>query len=374
MLSSMEDYDSTQEPTPETPVRYGPDAVLTTHFGSVSNRSAAVKLCTSKEQAYDLKEGSGQYRFMRGYNEVTNSEMYKYLRLGVSSQSVMAFKALGYMTPESLQESPEVSALLPDILAREDREYPLEFIDQCEREEVSALDCQMSLRRGITTRHLKGQLDTRQLIAMFNRYVPREGLSLPVNNQKNVVDYFVDGTIPMELQHGESLRPEHVVATVNYCLKEDEAFLNELNADIPLFRKFVTALKLDKKNGVGELRSLLAKYGPEVLELKNPYFCLIKINDEDGSSHRAGLRVAAYIEEAISEELGPYRLWGLKHKANTIFFRDRGISIADLEKMMLAGITIPEFRQYVIAEGLSPQSLIAAKEDGIASPLVGGSL
>jgi hypothetical protein len=374
MLSSMEDYDSTQELAPEAPVRYGPDAVLTTHFGSVSNRSAAVKLCTSKDQAYDLKEGSGQYRFMRGYNEVTNSEMYKYLRLGVSSQSVMAFKALGYMTPESLQESSEISELLPDILAREDREYPLEFIDQCEREEVSALDCQMSLRRGITTRHLNGQMDTRQLIELFNRYVPREGLSLPANNQKNVVDYFVDGTIPLELREGESLRPEHIVATVNHCLKEDEAFLRELNADLPLFRKFVTSLKLEKKNGVGDLRSLLAKYGPEVLELKNPYFCLIMIHDEDGSSHRVGFRVASYIEEAVSEELGRYRLWGLKHKGNTINFRDRCIAIIDFEKMVLAGVTIPEFRQYVISEGLSPQSLIAAKEDGISSPLVGGSL
>lgn len=374
MLSSMEDYHSTQEAAPEAPVRYGPDAVLTTNFGSVSNRSAVVKLCTSKEQSYDLKEGSGQYRFMRGFNEITNSEMYKYLRLGVSSQSVMAFKALGYMTPESLQESPEISALLPDILAREDREYPLEFIDECERDEISALDCQMSLRRGITTRHLNGHLDTRQLISMFGRYVPREGLSIPVNNQKNVVDYFVDGTIPMELREGESLRPEHIVATVRHCLKEDEEFLKELKSDIPLFRKFVTSLNLAKKNGVGELRSLVAKYGPEVLELKNPYACLIMIHDDDGSSHRLGHRCAAYVEEAVSEELGSYRLWGLKHKNGVVDFRGRGIVLIDFERMMLAGVTIPEFRQYVIAEGLSPQSLIAAREDGIASPLVGGSL
>lgn len=373
MLTQME-QEMNQADVPEEIVRCGPDEILTTNFGSISKRSIPFRLCTSNEQAYALADGSGDYRFMRDFKEVTNSEMYKYLRMGVSSQNVMAYKALGYMTPESLQESPEVSALLPDVLAREDREYPLDFIDLCEKEEISALDCQMVLRRGITTQHLAGSMDARQLMNLFRRYVPREGVSLASNNQKSIIDYFVDGTLPVALQDGEFLRPEHVIATVRHCLREDAGFLEELKADLPMFRKFVQRLVLGHKNGVGRLRALVANHGPVVLELRDPYFCSVMVHEDDGSSHRIGYEVAAYVEEVVFEELGPYRTRHSNNKGNEVYFDGRGIPVIDFEKMLLAGITVPELRQYVLADGLSPQSVIAGREDAIINPLMAGSL
>lgn len=357
------------------PIFYGPDTNLAIHFGAVPRASIPFKLLKSRDQERDLTEGRGEFQIIRSFKSMTNGEMYKFLRLGVSSQVAIAFKAFGYMTPESLQESPEISPLLPDALVRKDREYPIEFIDACERAGISALECQLTLRRGITKQHLGGALDVRQLMTVFNRTVPREGITINPNKQKTIVDFLVEGTIPIELiESGEWLRPEHVVAVVNYCLKEDEAFLAELNSDLPLFRKFVSKVHLGSKQGVDTLRELLNKYGAKVLDLRNPYLCMTLIHDEDGAKKRLGYDTAAFVEEAVSNEMGEYLLWGMKIRGEQIDFRGRAITLLDMEKMMLLGFSVSEFRQYVIKEGLTPQSVIAAREESITGPLIVGSL
>jgi hypothetical protein len=343
-------------------------------FGSASKRSIVAQLCTDEERN-DLLHGLGKYSAMRNHPGIRNDTMYAYLRLGITSHAAVAFQALGYTTPESLTESDVVGPMLPDILSRTDREYPLEFIDRCEQEGIAAVECQAALRRGIMPSHLDGALDTAQLITTFNRYVRREGLGVHVNNvEKSIIDYFVDGTLPIELQSERSLSPENITAVARYLSKNAPEFLDELRADIPRFSNFIKATRTGMKNGVQELRRLVLLYGREVLDLYNPYLCAAKFHEGDGSKKAAGLGLAQYIESIGRESRGDFGLWQIKISGTSVGFSGKNLELADIDAMHAVGVTPQEIKEHVLEGDMFPAALIVSKADGIQSSLMAGGL
>lgn len=366
--------DSDHFNNPNPVIHCAPDALIGVTFGSASKKSIVARLVADEQERTELLHGQGRYSEMRKHPGIRNDEMYAYLRLGVSSHCAVAFQALGYPTAKSLTESSLVSGMLPDALVREDREYPLEFIDRCERDGIAALECQAALRRGITTIHLDGKLNTEQLIQTMNRYVRREGLGLNVNERlKTVIDYFVDGTLPLELQEGH-IPPENMVAVVRYLLKNDPEFLEHLRNDVPVFHKFLKATRTGIKNGVEELRTLVLKYGDDVLDLHNPYLCANAFHDADGTKRKVGLELVQYIESIVRTIRGEYALWGIKASDENVEISGLQLRLVDLEVMLRLGITADEVNDLIFGSGMTPAAVIGSKREGIQRPLMHGVL
>ena len=365
--------DSDHFNNPDSVLHCGPEAIFKVTFGSASTKSIVATLCDDDEQRKELLSGTGRYSAMRQHPGIRNDDLYKYLRLGVSSHCALAFQAIGYPTPESLENSPEIGHLFPDALARKDREYPLEFIARCEREGIAALECQAALRRGITTVHLGGILTTEQLITLFNRYVRREGIGISTNhNQKSIIDYFIEGTLPFELHQDQWTNSETLLNIARTLSKTDPSLLEELRNDLPLFRKFAKAARTGIKEGVEELRGLMLMYGQGVLDLSNPYICSAKFTGGNGTKRSVSFDLAQYIESVVTETNGA--LWNVRVSSENVHFSGKSFHLVDMEMMHTNGVVPSEFREFVFEGGLTPRAVVVSKTDHVERPLMGGVL
>lgn len=353
-----------------------PDTVHSVSFGAIPKHSVPSRLCGEYgDKRRNLRDGTGDYTSLRNTAEFTNKEIYSYLRLGVSTQSAAAFKVLGYPTPESLTESAEVNALLPDALARSDREYPLRFIDECEADGVSALKCQTAIRRGITDSYLGGALSVRELVAVCSRFLSKADVILARGKEHNVLDYFYEGTIPIGIIDHGPLQLPSVLFAMRELTKDDEAdFLISLQKCPETFSRFIRLVRRNERKSVTELRSVVMSHGPAALELKNPYLCRAKITEQDGTSRMAGYDMVKYMEDIASNAQGRYIRWNTSFNDDQIWFSDRSFPIHSFCRMMDAGIDSEDAAFGIFEMGLSPDAIVTAKEDGIESSLVGGIL
>jgi hypothetical protein len=376
-------------PKNQTDERFKPDYVHRITFGNPPRNSLPAQLVTEQEWV-EILRSSGRFEGLKRTIEMTNTELYAYLRLGVSTQSASHLKWLGYPTPESLTESEATAALLPDHLGRTGGTYPIKFIDACEQEGVSAVVCQLALRRGITEKNLEGDLSLSDLLYAFTNLVtktvvPSEGRE----TAPSLINYVCDGTIPLEFLKDTSFSTPALVAVAsNVLLSEDDKELaSVLLSDKSIFGKFVrnTGHGRSLVSSIDGLRKSIATYGYKILDLEHPLLCSHPVGKGE-NKFDLGYEGAKYTEELMKaspsasaiEELH-YSGYGndiriTRKQANSSWYESVRISYADIYTMFQEGIEPIAAYKYVIEEDMPVESLIAAHRDGVQISLMGGAL
>lgn len=371
----------------QTETEFGPEYIHTINFGNPPRNSVPAGLVPKKE-IDDLLSATEKYSDVKQSIMMTNGEIYRYLRLGVSTQSAMCLKYLGYPTPESLTESPKTARLLPDHLARNGVEYPLEFIDRCEEQGISALHCQIALRRGLSTVHLQGHLDERELINLFSRYVKKPVTpSQGGDQQPSLVNYVCDGTLPVHLLEGKEVLPTPGLLGVTRSIIMADPDSEVTQALLGSREKFVRFVRIVNGSSgspmrVSEsLRDLMIQYGEKVLELQEPFLCEREVTT-GGAVAPMGFECAKFIHDLAGTEIREHDLQYLRFKKGSggirisNGWREPGVQISydELSLMHKSGIEPTTAYRYLVEDKLSPASLIAAREDGVISTLMGGAL
>lgn len=381
-MSTQNQMQSLSDPSEEVTF-YGPDAELALTFGSIGKGAVPTLVCPPEER-YQLIDGKGKYTdAIRKPRTITNKEMYDYLRLGVSSQCAVAFKALGYETPEDLIRTEKVCVHLPDILWRNDRDYPLEFIDQCEQAGISALDCQTVIRRGVVDAHLENTaLNLRQLIAVFRTHVKRGGTPMwDAGKPHSVVNYLMDGTIPYEVISDQG-NPVYVStadlfrAARELTEKSNQELLAKLQSDPPLFRKIVEKMSGVRDNhSVRAITDIMKDYGDAAIELNNPFLCRLKYQF-DGETHTLGYQGAVYVEYLITDINGSYGLWNymMDRRDEGVRLKDKVIGLPAIHRMRIAGMDSAQVESLFVHSDVDPEAVLYAREEGIETSLLSGAL
>lgn len=357
---------------------HAPEALHKVTFGSVPRASMVTKLVEPSE-VNSLMDGIGRFAGIRSAIEMTTTEFYAYLRLGVSSQGAMALKFLGYPTPESLVNSPITSGLLPDVLARRSGTYPTEFIDRCEAEGVSPVGAQLAIRRGITDNFLDMALTAHQLVYAFQVYVPKNAANLPsVASMESPVTFVCDGTVPLDALVGGTVHPNSIMGLgQEFRRQPDSDVVLRLRSDAALCRRFLNSLnERHKSKGVKGLLSALETYGEEIFSLRNPYLPVATFRRGPGADKREiGMETARYIEDVINAEQG------VSNSHRDYYNYDGNLSLpyqnvgyAELDRLRRAGVPVHSVCELVFHGEVSVDVLIGARESGIASNLIDGAL
>jgi hypothetical protein len=336
----------------------------------------------------DMIYGKGRFEGVKRTIEMTNAEVYKYLRLGVSIQSASTLKWLGHMTPEELTESADAAALLPDHLARTGISYPMRFIDLCESEGVSAIVCQTAIRRGLSERHLDGPLSLNELLFVFTNLVKKNiAPASGGDTQPNLANFVCDGTIPFDLvKEGDISTPAAIIIAKELFLRDPESELTQkLRSDAKLFRSFAQVISGGRSTaqGVESLRKVIEGYGYQVLDLVNPSLCLHKI--KRGDEHvPLGYEGALYAQQLVGRAEKSWYADQLSYsspkKSLTFSPRDGGwtdnvqVTYAEIDDLRVAGIDPAVAYENVVNGRMAVSTLIDAKRDGVETALMSGAL
>lgn len=378
-------------PKNQTNERFEPDYIHRVTFGNPPRNSLAAQLVKEWEWP-ELLRGTGRFVGLKRTIEMTNTEMYAYLRLGVSTQSASHLKWMGYETPESLTESEATASLLPDHLGRMGGTYPLKFIDACEQEGVSAVVCQLAIRRGITERNLNGPLSLSELLYAFTNLVnktvvPSEGRE----SAPSVINFVCDGIIPLEFLKDNSFAAPSLLAVASNVLlseaEEDKKLAEVLLSDKDIFRKFVYSIGHGGSPvpSIDGLRKSITTYGYKILDLDHPLLCShpVRRGEEkfplgyEGAKYTEELMKASPSASAIQEL--HYSGYGndiriTRKQANSSWYESVSISYADIYTMLQEGIEPIAAYKYVVEEDMPVESLIAAHRDGVQISLMSGAL
>lgn len=353
---------------------YGPDHVHLITFGAIHRSSMVAKMVQQGERS-DLATGSGRFSALRSTREMTNDEVYRYLRIGVSTQSAVALKLLGYDSPESLIESPVTGPRLPDHLAF-DGVLANRFIDECESTGVSAMECQYALRRGVVDEHLGGLLDVRQLVHVFRNYVSgKKRVATPTANRNLcAADFVVDGTIPFETLQ-ETTASVAILNSVGQVFAENKnrPVVEAIKRDAELFEKFIKPLGLSysHESVLGLIKSI-ENYGTGVLDLRNPLCCALPISDEEGAP-AVGIEPVRYMEEMQSHSGRRAQAHGFVGHTG-LHVSDRVITFIEFEEMRAAGLSVETAGELVFERRMTPGAAVLIHQEGIPSSLMIGAL
>jgi hypothetical protein len=376
-------------PKNQTEERFEPDYVHRITFGNPPRNSLPAQLVNEHEWK-SLLSGTDRFEGLKRTIEMTNTELYAYLRLGVSTQSASHLKWMGYETPESLVESPVTAPLLPDHLARHTGIYPIKFIDACEQEGVSAVVCQLALRRGITEKHLEGALSLGDLLYAFTNLVNKTVTnSEGGDTQPSVINYVCDGTIPLDFVKGAALATPSVLAVVKLVLlsEEDKELADVLLSDIDIFRKFVRNVGHGRSlaSSVDGLRTAISHNGFKVLSMDHPLLCSHRIGEGE-NKFAYGYEAAKYTEALMKsspsssahEDLH-YSGYGndirfTRKSASSSWFESVRIPYTDIYDLFQAGVEPAVAYKHVIEDDMPAASLIAAYKDGVQTSLMSGAL
>lgn len=357
---------------------YAPDFMHKVTFGSAPRYSLVTKLVDPSDVDAFIN-GYGRYESMKTAIEISSSDFYKYLRLGISSQAAMALRFLGHETPESLTEHQDISKMLPDVLAGKSHPYPQKFIDRCEEEGVSPIACQLAIRRGITDEYLDQHLTLRELIYVFQVHVKK---TAPVTHNERSplpIDYICDGTIPFESVIGGDIPPHRILSVgKEFAANPESDFVKHLRSDPKLLRKFIGAIReMHKSTGLKELRAAFDSYGEGVLELTNPYLATAVVFDGDGEERvkrKIGLETARYIEETVRMEWDESTVRHLYRYNGELGLPGLKFDAGDFDRLYRAGVPTEAVCQNLFNNGVGVDALITATEDGIATSLMSGAL
>lgn len=374
-----------QAPKNTTEDRFAPEHVHQITFGSPPRNSVPVNL-VSDDEWKSLVSAEGKYEGLKRTIEMTNGEIYRYLKLGVSTQSASCLKWMGYETPEVLLESESVSALLPDHLGRSGNAYPMRFIEQCEAEGVSALVCQMALRRGITERHLEGPLTLNEILYAFTNIVKKNVVpAAGSDTQPSVINYICDGTLPFHLvKDVKASTPSILIIVRDIFLAEPESDLAvKLRSDAEMFGNCARVLGSSSlSDNLGKLKKVIDEHGYDVLRLVNPMLCFHKIGEGE-NKRPLGYEATVYTEKFLQESKAQWNLSQLMYggfnqhvsaSSTASPYHSVAVPFTDLDELCRAGIDTSVAYQYIVDEGMTPGALIAAQQDEVETALMSGAL
>lgn len=353
---------------------YGPDYEHVINFGAVAGNSIPAKIVPEYDRS-GLFHASGNFAELRGNAVIRNDEMYEYLRLGVSSQSAMAFKAMGYETPESLMQSPRTSALLPDHLAF-DGVVPIHFIDACEEVGISAMRCQYAVRRGALDSHLDGVLNIHELVHVMHAYVATsKRLKSGSQTQLTGADYIIDGTIPLSCVENGAITTS-TLAALGAVFSENvgNPSVEAARRDPELFSRFERALMLSNSHEtVRRVIKAVDTYGTKVLDLECPLAAIMSISDDDGT-HEVGYETVAYMEAMNAADSDLYRRGYVSEIGYHKGANAPVITFGEYEMLKRSGMT-PEQAAGIVLDGkMNPSLAIEIYSNEIAAPLWAGAL
>ena len=373
-------------PKNQTGETFAPDYLHRITFGGPPRNSIPMSLVAAHE-VNSMLSSAGRFEGLKRTIEMTNEEIYKYLKLGVSTQSASFLKWMGYETPESLTESPETSALLPDHLGRCGVEYPLKLIELCEQEGVSAVVCQMAVRRGATDRHLDGVLPLRDMLYAFTNLVKKNVTpSAGADQQPSVINYVCDGTIPLEIIKDRGFDTQALLAVASEVLRSEEhkELAEVLRGNAKMFATVVKVIERSKSaKTVSKLAKAIQTYGYEVLEMSHPLLCFHKIGYGEERT-TLGYHGAQYVESFLgaspnnrtsddlyysgySDEIRVYRPSGNWYDSVIVTY-------LELYELYRADIDPVLAYAFVVGEGMPVASLISASQDGVENSLMSGAL
>lgn len=378
-------------PKNQTEERFDPEYVHRVTFGNPPKTGVIGKLVSDHEWL-ELMRATGRFEGLKRTIEVTNRELYAYLRLGVSTQSASHLKFLGYETPEELTaEGSPIAALLPDHLDHRLGTYPFKFIDACEEEGVSAIVCQLAIRRGITEKHMEGSLSLTDLLYAFTNIVKKNvALTEASMTQPSVINYICDGTIPLDFLKYAEFSTQRLMAVAQEVLIADKhkELASVLLSDKRKFAKFTNALgygNLSLASSVEKLKDTIDAHGYKVLDMDQPMLCMHK-SIINGKRDFIGYEAAKFTEDFLKTApsrgaLNELRYMGYVDDVRVPKVTEWGswmdsvrITFEQFHTMQRAGIDPSAAYNLIIDEGIPVESVIAGHEDEVVTSLLAGAL
>jgi len=344
-------------------------------------QSLALRLFSDDEpQQYRLTRSSDEYEW-RKQVEVSDSDLYSYLRLGVDAVDAATLHGLG-ITPDSLPDHPELGVHLPGRLGRFEGKKAYQcisnskVIDRFQAVGITAIEAERAVMNHVQNEFLDKSLDEHQLLQLFSRKKYHAASWTGRRVSDRVINCFIRGYLPLTVL---DIPTEKIAGVMAEMETIDNAVFKTISAEPELYEKLIRKAVQTGAERVQDLYGLLVKFGPGVMDMDDPYLCSVS-SRTDSESHEVtagSIHSGRYLDrvQQIAREHGfkcdnnyKYEWWG------GVIVNGVLVENASLERLRVNGISPEEAYIGLVINRLNFEQVIIGKEDDVPNGLAGGAL
>lgn len=338
-----------------------------------------------------IRRGFNLYAWRRSDMEMTNRELYSYLRFGVDAVEAVALKGIG-VSPEDLPNDETLSQSLPGSISRITRGrretiiQNVQAVEAMEAAKVPALKAVKALESGLQDGHLNGRFDIKQLVDLFSKY--KYGVAIGDHQKVEssaVIDSVLSGDIPIEMtkNHTRMLlsRMEHEFNQGGASRTHIEHVRDAVTPEEFIRIASVGIRRTHTKQPVFDTYRLMQEHGDEVLDLMRP--AMVELERNNGEPY--GLRGAQFLHTIteltdgdtdidVNDRYGDWQ-WDTQGETDRITNRKKVTMVGDdLLKLMDAGISADDAYNLMYKKGMGLEQILVAVESGSPMALAEGAL
>lgn len=343
-------------------------------------------------ESNDMQRGYNAYAWRRVDIEMTNGELYAYMRLGIDPVEAVALKGVG-VSAEELPYDENLSDSLPGSLGRlmrgskEHRIQNTKAVDAMIEAKIPALKAAKALESGLQDGHLNGRFDIKQLVDLFGKY--KYGVAIGDHRTVEsaaVVDSILAGDIPIELTKTSSrlelTRMEREFNKNKTYRTQIESVREAISPEDFIKIAKVGIKRVQTEQPVYDTYRLVQEHGEAVLDLTLP--AVIEIaRENDGPIY--GLSGAQYLEEIVKmsdadtdidydDRYGDWQYQTMSDRDRPHDRRKVTMSGDDMMTMMDAGISADNAYDMMFRKGMSLDRILLARENNISMSIAEGML